>query len=192
MIAICFFVPCFMYAVVCPLIFLLTNRLPKRLVLFLGLLVLGISQFLIGKRDVETILTGLVLVGIAAPMVSIPLLPEAIESTETTGYYNDEANKLTSSFFMSFMGVGEALGPITSSLLMKKTGFEASQKFYGMFILLFLSVYFVCCGHFRVFRWEDPQEHLISSEVSSNSGSEKTGREMKLESKHLQQNIELI
>ena len=113
-----------MYAVVCPLLFLLTNRLPKRLVLFLGLSLLGVSQFLIASRGLESLLSGLVLVGVAAPMIAIPLLPEALESAETTGFYSDDVNKLTSSLFMSFMGLGEAIAPITSSLLMRATSFE--------------------------------------------------------------------
>ena len=61
-------------------------------------------------------------------MVSIPVLPEMLESVEQDeelqGLYNREACENTiSGLFVSFQSLGEASGPIVSSILAETYGF---------------------------------------------------------------------
>lgn len=128
--------PCLLYACLCPLMFLLTRAFPKRLIIFFGLFGLGIANFMIGTspylgldRNSTTIMIGLILLGFSAPMISIPVLPDMLESIEVAedlNYDMEEVNNYIASIFTCCSGIGEAIGPMASSVLKKLYGFEHS------------------------------------------------------------------
>jgi len=154
-----------MYAVLCPMMYMLTQRFPKRLVLVMGLTFIGISMFIIGTspylglhKSSTTIMIGLIVLGAASPMVAIPLIPEALEGVENRDLNYDienDVNKITSAYFTTMGGIGETIGPISSSLLIKYFGFEESQEIFGTFILIFTASYFFFCGHFSICKYEE-------------------------------------
>lgn len=88
-IGLCFTIPAVIYASVCPLMYLLTDRLPKRGVIVLGMVIMSTGALFVGTspiiglhEDSRFILFGLMLIGFAASMITIPVLPEMIESVE--------------------------------------------------------------------------------------------------------------
>ena len=84
-----FALPCLVYVLLAPFMYLLTEKLQRRLVMVIGLLFLSLSMFLIGTtpalylpHTTLIIAVGLVAMGLGAPMVSIPVLPEVLDSIE--------------------------------------------------------------------------------------------------------------
>ena len=69
--------------------YLLTERYPKRLVMLIGFLFLACGMALVGQSnvlgldaDADFVLLGLVLLGCAAAMIAIPVMPECLEAIE--------------------------------------------------------------------------------------------------------------
>lgn len=57
--------------------------------------------------------------GLSASMISIPIFPEMIRSIEQRypELVGDELNNILAGYFNSCIGIGEALGPISGSIL---------------------------------------------------------------------------
>ena len=92
-------------------------------------MIIGTSPYLGLHKSSTTIMVGLILLGAASPMVAIPLIPEALEGIELRNLNYDienDVNKITASYFTTMGGIGETIGPISSSLLIKFYGFEDS------------------------------------------------------------------
>jgi len=88
---------------------------------------IGTSPYLGLDRSSTTIMIGLLLLGVSAPMISIPVLPdmlEAIEDADDLNYDMEEVNNIIASVFVTCTGVGEAIGPILNSILKEFYGFE--------------------------------------------------------------------
>ncbi len=80
--------------------------------------------------DTEFILIGLGCIGLAASLISIPVVPEcleAIEDCEELNYDPAEINNETSALFVTSTGVGETIGPIASAITNHHFGFVAAQ-----------------------------------------------------------------
>jgi MFS family permease len=82
-VGVCFCIPALMYIVSCLITPSITQRLPKRLVLAIGLHILAGAMFMIGsdgsfiKMNPEYfILSGLFFLGISAAMIMTPMTPE--------------------------------------------------------------------------------------------------------------------
>jgi len=62
---------------------------------------------------------GLCLLGFSSAMVVIPIFPEMLHAIELKfpEIVGDELNNVSAGYFNSFLGVGEALGPVAASLL---------------------------------------------------------------------------
>jgi hypothetical protein len=127
-----FTLPCCLYLLICPLMFWLTGKLTKPVVVFIGLLLLSVSMAFIGtspilgiEHSANMMFGGLIIMGIAAPMISIPVLPDIIDSISET---NDDLppfllNIISSAFVMS-TEIGNATGPMISSVMKEEYGFE--------------------------------------------------------------------
>jgi hypothetical protein len=106
----------------------------KRGLIIVGLTVIQIAMLMIGGSDTLDdvlanfhgdsffIFLGLCLVGLSAGLVSIPVLPEMLESIEqdeelASQYELDDMENLISGLFVSFQSAGEALGPSVASIL---------------------------------------------------------------------------
>jgi hypothetical protein len=113
--------------------YLLTEKMPKRMVMLFGIIIMAFGMFLVGQSDVlglnadaDFVLFGLCLCGVAAAMIAIPVMPECLEAIERRTDFNydpDEINNEISGIFVTSTGIGETLGPITSSILNELHGF---------------------------------------------------------------------
>jgi len=73
------------------------------------------------------IILGLMIIGAAAGMISIPVLPEmleAIDERSTKNYNLEKLNDYISGIFVTSNGLGEFIGPVLSSFLNEKYGFR--------------------------------------------------------------------
>lgn len=155
-ISLCFCIPSLLYASLSPLMYLLTARVPKRLVIILGVITMALGMFFVGTsklfgfaNDADFVLIGLVLIGLAACMIAIPVLPEMLESIEEEedlNYDPDELNDLISSLFVSSTGVGEAIGPVLSSTLIEIYGYTMTQDIYAFMLMAYAAAYLLKTG----------------------------------------------
>lgn len=96
----------------------------------IGNCLVGTSEFLGAEHDSSMILIGLCCIGWAASLMSIPCLPEMLETIELDGlnsnkeYDPDEANNVVSGLFVTAGGLGEMVGPILASILVKMFDFR--------------------------------------------------------------------
>ena len=157
----CFAVPGIIYAALSPLMYLFTERLPKRAVIIIGIVLMSIGMFFVGtskslglENNPALIILGLIIIGVAAGMISIPVLPEmleAIEERKEKNYNQEELNNYISGIFVMCNGLGEFIGPVLSSFLNEKYGFRASQDIYAVLVMIFGLCYFFSVGHIRIF-----------------------------------------
>ena len=99
---------------------------------------------------------GLTLTGLSAGLVTIPVLPEMLESVESDKELADKFDlagmeSLISGLFIFFQSIGEASGPVVSSYLTDKYGFTTSQEVYTAYLTIFFIAYFFTCGNFSMF-----------------------------------------
>lgn len=133
-IGLCFAVPGIIYAALSPLMYLLTERLPKRLVILIGIIFMAIGMFFVGtsktmglENNPAMIMLGMMIIGCSAGMISIPVLPEMLESIELNPnlkYNPEELENYLSGLFVISTGLGEAVGPTLSSCLNEAYGFR--------------------------------------------------------------------
>ena len=80
------------------------------------------------NQETLFILWGLIIIGLSAGMVSIPVLPEMLdainEDKELVAKYDAEyIQNIVSGIFIGFQSIGEAAGPIASQTLITYFGF---------------------------------------------------------------------
>lgn len=141
--------------------YLFTERLPKRAVILIGIVLMSIGMFFVGtskflglENNPAMIIIGLMIIGASAGMISIPVLPEMLEAIKEKSDRNfniEELNNYISAIFMTCSGLGEFIGPVLSSFLNKKYGFREAMDIYANIILVVALVYFFSVGHFKVF-----------------------------------------
>ena len=128
----------------------------RRGVIFFGLACFSVSIFLLGTSPLlgirdspKIIFTGLMLLGFSAAMISIPLIPEVINSVESQlpDLAGEDLNNVISGCFNSGMGVGEALGPIASGILVESYGFRTSTDLVAVTIAIFTILFFFFNGN---------------------------------------------
>ena len=123
-------IPAILYATSCPFMYLATQKLQKRGVIFLGFVQVTVAMLMIGGSDSlfefqkqpVFIFLGLCMIGLSAGMVTIPVLPEMLECIEDDEELANKYDMMTvenyiSGLFVSFQSLGEALGPMFGSLL---------------------------------------------------------------------------
>ena len=133
-IGVCFAVPGIIYAAISPLMYLFTERLPKRAVILIGIMMMSLGMFFVGtsksiglENNPALILLGLMIIGASAGMISIPVLPEMLEAIEEKSdkkYNLEELNNFISGIFVTCTGLGEFIGPVLSSFLNERYGFR--------------------------------------------------------------------
>ena len=156
-----FAVPGVIYAGLSPLMYLLTEKLPKRAVILIGILLMSVGMFFVGtskslglENSPVMIMLGLAIIGAAAGMISIPVLPEmleAIEERNDKNYNLEELNNYISGIFVTSTGIGEFIGPVLGSILNARYGFRESQDIYANIIIVFAIIYFLSVGHIFIF-----------------------------------------
>jgi len=96
------------------------------LVMSLGVFFIGVTEIFGFKDDILFSFAGMCMVGLAAGLISIPVVPEMLQSVEENPDLNfdpQEVNNRVSSLNVVLSAVGEAVGPIASSLLLAHFGF---------------------------------------------------------------------
>jgi cyanate permease len=85
----CFTVPAIIYASLSPIMYLLIQKISRRATIFLGIIALGIGMAFVGTskelgldNNPALIILGLMIIGAASGMVSIPVLPEMLEAVK--------------------------------------------------------------------------------------------------------------
>ena len=138
--------------------YIVPSWIEHRVTMITFLLILGLSNFLIGPfyggLDLPVMLTGLVLSGIALGPLVIPNMAEMMNATAQK-YPDadlDHASSLLSGILNSCMGLGMAAGPILGGLLFEATNFNLMNTIIGGFLVLMALLYFVCAGGFEAFR----------------------------------------
>jgi len=122
-----FCIPALLYIVTCLLTPLITQKLPKRLVIAIGFHILAVAMFMIGSdgsfvriNPGHIILAGLFFLGVAAAMIVTPITPEQQEAIEQQNKFNydpEDFATFLSSLFLSCTAIGETIGPFASSIL---------------------------------------------------------------------------
>ena len=119
----------------------------------------GTSKTLGLNNNPAMIITGLMIIGAASGMVSVPVLPEMIEAVQIANFNYDvhELENRISSLFCFATGIGETFGPILGSTLYTASGFHFAQEAAAWFLILWGLLYFCCCGNFGMFYSEGKQ-----------------------------------
>ena len=100
--------------------------------LSLGNFLVGTSEILGVENDTTIILIGLCFIGLASALMSIPCLPEMLETIEVSSrntdeeYDQEQANDVVSGLFVTSSGIGEVTGPVLASVLVKCFDFRQS------------------------------------------------------------------
>lgn len=107
--------PSILYACTCPFIYLLTQKVQKRGIIVIGFVCISIALLMIGgndyirefKKESYFILFGLILIGISAGMVTIPVLPEMLDAINEdkeliAKYDNEYIQNVISGLFIGF------------------------------------------------------------------------------------------
>lgn len=86
-------------------------------------------------------------------MIVIPMFPEMLHSIEEALPHlkGDELNNQSAGFFNSCLGVGEALGPISASIMTHALGFRSAEDILGTSILIFCITFFLINGKLKIF-----------------------------------------
>ena len=159
-IALYFAIPAVCYAASSLGVYILTDRMQKRLVIFMGLVLESAGMYLLstpedlGKNSQIVMMIGAIFIGLSAGMISIPAIPEMLEAIDAIEELNlnpEELENYISGVFVICNGIGEAIGPALSSTLNEAYGFRTAQAVYASMLLLYGLVYFVGVGHFDVF-----------------------------------------
>ena len=131
-------IPAILYACSCPFMYIATDKMQKRGVILIGLIQISLAMLMIGGSDILTfqkqpvfIFLGLCILGLSVGMITIPVLPEMLDSIEQdptiSGRYDLESiENYISGLFIGFQSIGEATGPITSSILTDNFGFQTA------------------------------------------------------------------
>jgi len=156
-----FAIPTLIYASTSPLIYVLTSRLKKSAVIFLGygiltlgLLFVGPSKLLGLYNSPAFIILGLAIMGFGCGLIIIPVMPEMIEAVEQA-YPNieqDELHNNISGLFIAFQGIGETAGPILGSVLDDMYGFRTANDVMGSTVFTFMILFFLFCGRMKMFK----------------------------------------
>lgn len=155
-----FGVPTILYILNTPLVSMYCKVISRRAVILIGSGIFCISVYMIGTSpwigfpdSTKVIFMGLCLIGFSAPMVVIPMFPEMLDSIEETLPHlkGDELNNVSAGFFNSCLGVGEALGPISASIMTAAVGFRNSETILATFILIYCVTYFMMNGKLKIF-----------------------------------------
>jgi hypothetical protein len=95
-------------------------------------------------------------------MVVIPMFPEMLHSIEEALPHlkGDELNNVSAGFFNSCLGLGEALGPISASLLTHILGFRSSEDILATLILIFCVTFFFTNGKMKIFEFNFNHDKL--------------------------------
>lgn len=117
------------------------------------------------EADADFVLFGLCMIGCAAAMIAIPVMPECLEAIENDPHYNfnsDEINNEISGIFVTMTGIGETLGPIACSIMNELYGYTLSIDMFASFLMCFGLLYFFLAGGFSILTYTESEKERKS------------------------------
>ena len=124
------------------------------MMLLLSVILIGTSPMFRIRDSPKIVFSGLCLLGLSASAITIPVLPEMLDSIvqkwpqlENT----KELNDVSAGYFNGSLGIGEALGPAIASLLVASMGFRSSCDVLAMTILVYTLLFFLFNGRQDIF-----------------------------------------
>jgi len=150
--------------------YLLVQKISRRATIFIGIFALGVGMAFIGTsktlgldNNPAMIIMGLMIVGAASGMVSVPVLPEMLEAVQEAklNYDMHELENRISSLFCFATGIGETFGPILGSTLYTAYGFHFAQEAAAIFLIFWSGLYFCFCGNISMF-YSVPKHRRLS------------------------------
>ena len=146
----------------------------RRGVIFFAFIVLVTSVFFMGTSPLlnlndspNYIITGLCLVGFASSAITIPVLPEMLDQIVAkypTLKDNVELNDACSGYFNGCLGIGEAVGPIISSMLVASVGFRSAADYLALTIFVYTLFYFIFNGRSEMLYRDKQDEAVVHTE----------------------------
>lgn len=146
----------------------LTKAIGRRGLMFIAFVFLIWGVFLIGtspllgiRDETKIIFVGSCIVGLMASAITIPVLPEMLD--QIIKRYpaladSPELNDVTAGYFNGCLGIGEAIGPIVSSLLVQGVGFRSAADILALTIFVYTLFFFIFNGRSDMFTPEDTSE----------------------------------
>jgi len=153
-------IPAIVYAICMVYLPDIVYRYHFRAFIIMGYIAMGVAALLVGgliKFDGEWKLNyvwsvlGLILMGISAAMISVPVFPELIESIEVVEKFQDMFDEdyleeFISNLFIYFQSVGELIGPIINAIIIQYHGFATAQWILFFYLMANLVIYFIFCA----------------------------------------------
>ena len=180
MISIFFALPALMYILGAMALPCLSGLVSRRCIIFVACALLVLGVFLVGSspllkmRDTpKTIFSGLMVLGIAGSAISIPVLPEMLDSITQVypGLRNSqEVNDVTAGFFNGFLGIGETAGPLLASVLVPSMGFRSACDGLALTLLVYTLLFFIFNGASDIFLGQGTE--YVSTDADLNTTDE--------------------
>jgi len=121
---------------------------------------IGTSPVLMIPDSTKVIFMGLCLLGFSSTMLIVPMFPEMQHSIEEALPHlkGGVLNNITAGYFNSCLGVGEALGPISASILSHSVGFRSAEDIFATCILIYSIAFFMLNGKLKIFKLNSIQD----------------------------------
>lgn len=168
------------YILSMPIVSYMGKKMSKKGILFIGLSIQSIGVLISGIDKIKNwykpgffSLFGISLIGLGTGCAMIPIMPEILEGLEDDERFTGNYDEITlhnniAGYFICFQALGEALGPLVSSLLERGIEFRPTQKVLGILVFIFLIVYLFSCGHSNFFTYQAPKskKDLFEAEIT--------------------------
>ena len=158
-----------------------TDRFDNKVLIYWGLVLWGISQFLVGPsmilpNSLWIMCVGQLLMGGFSVFFLITCLPEMIrDAVEGHPHKKLEATDISAGVFNCMLGSGQMLGPIYGSLIKNHFSFRVLTDSVAWMLLCFGLAYFITWDgyyafkHSRIFKNDDILQRLKSGEFELSS-----------------------
>ena len=96
------------------------------------------------------------ILGAAGSIISIPCLPEMMQTIEEDREFCDKYEKkqvetVISSIFVTSQSVGEAIGPLMNSILISTFGFQTAHEIFAAYLIIWSGLYFTYSDNLGMF-----------------------------------------
>lgn len=201
MVGVFFAIPCVFYIFGALMIPQFLKCIGRRGLIWLGAILEILSLFMIGTsrlinipNESKFIFMGQCMQGLATALIVIPMLPEMLDRIYakypmlvSTPIVND----MTAGYFNSCLGMGEALGPLLSSVLLAKGDFRSACDILAISMGVYMLLFFIINGGCQIFKLTpiDEVKKLLSERSQEGSYSNEFERMAELGDALMEANI---
>ena len=165
-IGICISLAAFSYALGMPIVVMMTSKIQRRGVIFIGMFVMIVGFSLVGSGKffktqsvAALVISGMCIFGLGFSMIMGPVIPELLQALEQSEFYkarNIDTKALCNNiagYAILGQGLGESFGPMSSSLLELKLKYNIydCQHLLAFVMVVINLVYFITCGNLQFF-----------------------------------------